>query len=460
MRKEDDIIQSELMALIADYNGKIIVLDDDPTGVQTVHDVYVYTDWSIDNIRRGFREENKLFYILTNSRSFTKEQTTICHNEVITNVEIVAKEEDIDFIIISRSDSTLRGHYPLENEILKKGIEKNGGQVDGEIICPFFAEGGRFTIENIHYVKQEGRLIPAGETEFAKDKTFGYKSSNLLEYVEEKTAGKYKANSVISIATKDLKEKNIDKIYKQLMDVVNFNKIIVNSSSYEELTVFIVALYKAMKQGKRFLFRVAASFVKVIGGIADAPLLQKKDMVRNHLTNGGIIVVGSHTNKTTSQLEELRKLRNIEFIEFNSDLVLDEKLFEKEIKKVVKEEEEFIKKGINVVVYTKRKLLVVENDTKEEALIRSVKISKAVARLVKELVVTPSFVVAKGGITSSDIGVKSLRVKRALVLGQVEPGIPVWETDAESKFPGIPYIIFPGNVGEISTLKKVVEVLI
>ncbi|HIW20603.1 MAG TPA: hydroxyacid dehydrogenase, partial [Candidatus Dorea intestinavium] len=121
MRKEDDIIQSELMALIADYNGKIIVLDDDPTGVQTVHDVYVYTDWSIDNIRRGFREENKLFYILTNSRSFTKEQTTICHNEVITNVEIVAKEEDIDIIIISRSDSTLRGHYPLENEILKKG---------------------------------------------------------------------------------------------------------------------------------------------------------------------------------------------------------------------------------------------------------------------------------------------------------------------------------------------------
>lgn len=459
MGRVQNTICDKLDELIANNNKKIIVLDDDPTGVQTVHDIYVYTNWDVDSIREGFKEKNKLFYILTNSRSFTREQTIKCHTEIINNVEKVSKEEGLEYIIISRSDSTLRGHYPLENEVLKEGMEKNGKKIDGEIICPFFKEGGRFTKNDIHYVEQDGKLVPAGETEFAKDKTFGYHSSDLKDYVEEKTEGNYKALDVISISTKDLTEKNTDIIYNQLMQVDGFNKIIVNASSYEDLTVFMLALYRAMSNGKTFLFRVAASFVKVIGGISDIPLLKKEDMVSTHITNGGIVVVGSHTKKTTSQLEQLKKLDNVTFIEFNSDLVLDDEAFAKETKKTLEEEERLIHKGKTVVVYTKRKLLVLDNDTKEAALIRSVKISDAVSQLVGKLNVTPSFVVAKGGITSSDVGVKSLQVKKALVLGQIKPGIPVWKTGDESKFPGIPYIIFPGNVGEVSTLKEVVEIL-
>lgn len=183
-------------------------------------------------------------------------------------------------------------------------------------------------------------------------------------------------------------------------------------------------------------------------------------MVSGETKNGGIIVVGSHTKKTTSQLEELRKVPNLEFLEFNSDLVLDEEEFEKEVQRTIQKEEELLKTGKTVVVYTKRKLLVIENDTKEEALIRSVKISDAVQSLVGKLNVTPAFVIAKGGITSSDVGTKALQVKRAEVVGQIRPGIPVWKTGEESRFPGIPYIIFPGNVGEMTTLREAVEILL
>ena len=123
------------------------------------------------------------------------------------------------------------------------------------------------------------------------------------------------------------------------------------------------------------------------------------------------------------------------------------------------EEEEALRRGITVVVYTKRKLLSLDNDTKQAALERSVKISDAVQSLVGRLNVRPAFVIAKGGITSSDVGTKALKVKRANVLGQIRPGIPVWQTGAESKFPGIPYVIFPGNVGEEETLREVVEIL-
>ncbi len=100
-----------------------------------------------------------------------------------------------------------------------------------------------------------------------------------------------------------------------------------------------------------------------------------------------------------------------------------------------------------------------ENDTKEDALLRSVKISEGVYSLVGRLSVTPAFVIAKGGITSSDVGTKALKVKRANVMGQIRPGIPVWQTGPESTFPETPYVIFPGNVGEAETLKEAVEIL-
>ncbi|MGL6294737.1 nucleotide-binding domain containing protein, partial [Eubacterium aggregans] len=89
----------------------------------------------------------------------------------------------------------------------------------------------------------------------------------------------------------------------------------------------------------------------------------------------------------------------------------------------------------------------------------SVQISDAVQSLVGRLNVVPSFVIAKGGITSSDVGTKALAVKKTNVLGQIKPGIPVWQTGAESKFPLTPYVIFPGNVGEITTLREAAEVL-
>ena len=85
----DELLKKE----IEKNNKKIVVLDDDPTGVQTVHDISVYTNWEKDTIRQGFDEENNLFYILTNSRGFTAEQTTKAHNEIAAVVDEVAKRD-------------------------------------------------------------------------------------------------------------------------------------------------------------------------------------------------------------------------------------------------------------------------------------------------------------------------------------------------------------------------------
>ncbi len=452
----DALLNKEITA----NSKKIVVLDDDPTGVQTVHDISVYTNWEKESIRQGFEEENNLFYVLTNSRGFTVEQTTKAHREIAAVVDEVAKECGKEYIFISRSDSTLRGHYPLETELLKENYEKNTGKtIDGEILCPFFKEGGRFTIDNVHYVKYGEELVPANETEFAKDKTFGYSAPTMPDYVEEKTNGAYKVSDVTCISLEDIHNADIDKIEEQLMAVKDFNKIIVNAVDYVDVKVFCTALYRAMAKGKVFMFRTAAAIVKVMGGVSSQPLLTREQMVVKETTNGGIVVVGSHTDKTTKQVECLKELQDIEFIELDATLVKDDEAFEAEVKRCLAKEEECIRAGKTVCCYTTRALITADTGDKEDELRLSVKISDAVQSLVGRLSITPSFVIAKGGITSSDVGTKALAVRKANVLGQIRPGIPVWQTGEESKFPMTPYVIFPGNVGEISTLKEAVEVL-
>lgn len=454
--KLDELLKKE----IENNDTKFVVLDDDPTGVQTVHDISVYTDWTVESMKKGFMDDNKVFYILTNSRGMTEAETTKIHHEIIDAVAQAAAETGKNYQFISRSDSTLRGHYPLETELLKEGVEKSGKNVDGEVLFPFFKEGGRFTIDNTHYVKYGDELVPAAQTEFAKDKTFGYTHSSIPEYVEEKTKGAYKAENVTCIELEDLRALNIDKITEQLTNVKDFNKVCVNAIDYCDVKAFCIALYRAMAAGKSFMFRTAAGFVKVVGGVTDIPLLTRKEMVVKETDNGGVVVVGSHTAKTTAQLEELLKLENVVPVEFKSGLVLDgDEAFYNEVKRCVAEEEKIIASGKTAVCFTERKLLTVENDTKESALIRSVKISDGVQRLVGDLSITPAFVIAKGGITSSDVGTKALKVKCANVMGQIKPGIPVWQTGSESRFPQTPYVIFPGNVGEVTTLREAVEVL-
>ena len=453
----DELLAKE----IAGSNKKIVVLDDDPTGVQTVHDISVYTNWSEDSIRKGFAEENKLFYILTNSRGFTAAQTEIAHREIAKAVDAVSKETGKEYIFISRSDSTLRGHYPLETIILKEEYEKNTGKkIDGEILCPFFKEGGRYTIDDVHYVRYGDTLVPAAETEFAKDKTFGYTVSDLKEYVEEKTGGVYKKENVTAISLKDIRALAFDKIEEQLMAVEDFNKIVVNAIDYVDVKIFCVALYRAMAKGKTFMFRTAAAIVKVMGGVSDQPLLTREQMVVKETDNGGVIVIGSHTEKTTRQMEMLKEIPDIVFVELNARLVRDEAAFAREVERCLALEEEYISSGRTVCVYTTRTLITADTGDKEDDLRLAVRISDAVQSLVGRLSIVPSFVIAKGGITSSDVGTKALAVQRANVLGQIKPGIPVWQTGDESKFPQTPYVIFPGNVGEDSTLKEAAEILI
>ncbi|MEJ9217364.1 four-carbon acid sugar kinase family protein [Paenibacillus glucanolyticus] len=459
-RIDETWVRAKLADELDGFDRKIIVLDDDPTGVQTVHGISVYTDWTVNTMIKGFEEEQSMFFILTNSRGLVASDTKAVHRDIALHAEEASQATNKPYVIISRGDSTLRGHYPLETETLKDTVEAQSGiSFDGEVIIPFFKAGGRFTVDNVHYVLYGEELIPAGETEFARDRTFGYTKSDLGEWVEEKTNGAYTAANTTYISLQSLRALEIETIVDQLMAVEHFNKVVVNAADDVDVEVFTIALIQAIKKGKHFMFRSAASFTKVIGGVSDKPLLTKEELIQESSTSGGLILVGSHVQKTTEQLEQLKTVDSITFIEFDVHLVTDAAAFQSETDRVIALAESAIASGKTVTIYTRRERLDLGEGKQEEELKQSIKISDAVTSIVERLQARPRYIIAKGGITSSDIGTKGLRVKRATVAGQIKPGVPVWITGDESLFPGMPYIIFPGNVGTRDTLKETVELL-
>lgn len=445
---------------MAGKERKIIVLDDDPTGIQTVHGIYVYTDWTEESIRAGFADSNPIFFLLTNSRGLTAAETKKVHWDIGKRIARISRETNIPFLLISRGDSTLRGHYPLETDTLKEALEEEGIATDGEIICPFFPEGGRYTAGDTHYVAEGIRLVPAGETEFAKDRTFGYTQSDLKAWIEEKSGGKYRQEDVVSFSLACLRSGNQTLLEEKLDVVCDFGKVIVNAVEYRDLEAFAGACRACMDRGKNYLFRTAAAMPKVMAGIRDLGLLQPQQLRDAGNPQGGLIVVGSHVGKTTRQLEVLRRETRVSFIEFHVETVKKEEEFAGEQRRVLQEIQACIRAGKTVAVYTSRKRMDMDTGNREDDLKISVKISEALTGMVADLDIRPSFIIAKGGITSSDVGIKGLRVKKAFVMGQVLPGIPVWKTGPESRFPGMSYVIFPGNVGSDTALYDIVEKLV
>ncbi|KAL2344126.1 hypothetical protein Fmac_005411 [Flemingia macrophylla] len=438
-------------------NSKIlIVLDDDPTGTQTVHDIEVLTEWTIESLVKQFRKSPKCFFILTNSRSLSSEKASALIKEICRNLDTAAKSVDnTDYTVVLRGDSTLRGHFPEEADAVVSIL----GEMDAWIICPFFLQGGRYTIDDIHYVNDSDTLVPAGDTEFAKDAAFGYKSSNLRDWVEEKTNGRILANSVVSISIEILRKGGPEAVCQHLCSLQKGSVCIVNAASERDMTVFALGMIKAELMGKRFLCRTAASFVSALMGIIPKAPILPNDLGTAREKNGGLIVVGSYVPKTTKQVEELKLqcghfLKSIEVsVEKLALSPIEER--EEEISKTAELADIYLKAHKDTLIMTSRGLIT--GKTAAESLDINFKVSSALVEIVKRITTKPRYIIAKGGITSSDLATKALGARCAKIVGQAHAGIPLWQLGAESRHPGVPYIVFPGNVGDSTALAEVVK---
>jgi uncharacterized protein YgbK (DUF1537 family) len=443
-------LRSPILNVLGESDRTLVVLDDDPTGTQTVYDIPVLTTWEIDTLQSEFNNRLPCFYILTNSRSLGQEPARALNKEIAGNVIAAADRAGRDFIVVSRSDSTLRGHYPLETDVWRDALGMRGAT----ILVPYFEAGGRYTIEDVHYVAEDDVLTPAAETPFARDPVFGYSSSDLREYIEEKTCGTVSAAEVVSVSLKDLRCGGPEAVEAKLAGLPNDSVCIVNAAAPRDLEVFSLAVLKSEKQGRRFMFRTAAEFVSARLGLELRPNWRPSDCRTSH---GGLTIVGSHVPRSTSQLERLLADTDLVQLEVRVERLLQTDTRESEIQTARLAAEKAIASGRDVVVFTSRDVRVGEDAA--SSLTIGEQVSAALVTLLQRLESEPRYVVAKGGVTSSDLATKALGVKRAIVRGQILPGIPVWELGLETKHPGLSYIVFPGNVGDPSTLLEVVTIL-
>lgn len=446
----------DLLPQIQQHNSQhprtLVVLDDDPTGTQTVYDIPVLTTWDMKALTQEFSQKTPLFYILTNSRSLPVEEAEVLAKEVGKNLLTASQTSGQPFTVVSRSDSTLRGHYPEEVDALADTL---GLSHPTTVIIPAFLEGGRYTIHDIHYVQEDDKLIPAAETPFAQDAAFGYKNSDLKYWVAEKTQGKISAAEVLSITLEDIRQKGVDYISQKLLTSPEQATCIINAASRSDLEIVGLALLKAESQGKSLVYRTAASIVPVLAGLPPKPLLSHTKL-SGKPGKGGLVIIGSYVPKTSTQLEHLKKLSELQFVEVNvNDLLSPQK--DSIIQQITNKVESFSQEEETVVVYTSRTLITGEDKARSLQIGRQ--ISEGLVRIVQQLSTAPAFILSKGGITSNDIATHGLGVKRAIVMGQILPGVPMWELENESRFPGVPYIVFPGNVGGPEALSEIVKKL-
>ncbi len=424
---------------------KIIVLDDDPTGSQTVHSCLLLMRWDVDTLRAGLRDDSPIFFVLTNTRAMPPESATSVTKEVCQNLKLALTAEGIsDFLIVSRSDSTLRGHYPIETDAIAQEL----GSFDAHFLVPAFFEGGRITRDSVHYLLINNVPTPVHETEFAKDSVFGYHHSYLPKYVEEKTQGRIKAESVARFLLTDIRSGSLERLLK----LTDNQCAVVDGETQADLNSFAVDVLAAASQGKRFLFRSAASILTALAALPPQPTAAEEMVAYVREGKPGAVVVGSHVKKTTQQLEALLKVEGTVGIEVNVAELLDQtNQSVKLLSDILESTKAIHNAGKTPVIYTSRQELTFK-DIKTR-LDFGVKVSSLLMDIVQGLPADIGFLISKGGITSNDVLSTGLNLTSARLLGQILPGCSMVITNSDHpQFPDLPVVLFPGNVGDTDAL--------
>ncbi|MGM7672061.1 four-carbon acid sugar kinase family protein [Microbacterium sp. A93] len=438
-----------------DPRGVLVVLDDDPTGTQSVANLPVLTRWEHEDLAGAFATSAPAVYVLTNTRSLDEETAAQRNREVVAVALAAASEAGRNVTFVSRGDSTLRGHFPLETDVLSAEIVAHGGAApELTLIVPAFPDAGRITVDSVHYWVVGDEATPVGETPFAKDATFGFASSNLRDWVAEKTGGRIPAGQVAAL-TIDIIRAGVDAVASFLRDVPSGSVIAVDVVEESDMRVVALALHRM--QDRAVLLRVGPPYVRAHIGQDIAEPVRAEDIPFAY-DRGGLVVVGSHVPLTTQQLDELRRQRpDTATIELDVRSLIDDRR-EAHLDAQADAVAAALANG-SVIVHTTRELVTGADG--DESLEIARKVSSGVVELVRRVlaIAPPRFVIAKGGITSSDVASEALEIRRATVLGPMLPGlVSLWQPQTGPAV-GIPYIVFAGNVGDPDSLARVVATL-
>ena len=446
------------MSVTAPADRRLLILDDDPTGSQCVAGIDVAFDLDPAIPVGALAEPGSACFVLTNTRALDEAEAVALNRRVLAGV-LDGGVPPAGLHVVSRSDSTLRGHVIAEPMAIADELGARGIDVDAIVLCPAMLEAGRFTEGDVHYARVDGEAVEVARTDFARDATFGFSSSDLRDFLEERSGGGVRAGEVLSLSLADIREGGAARVRELLAAARDRRWVVVNATEYEDLEVVAEAMAGLEAEGRTFVTRCAPSFVRPLVGQHSAEVVDPASIeIPSGRLDHGLVVVGSHVGLTTTQLRAVQRRGTLAELEIHVPSVLDERR-EQHLAAVAAQATATLRTS-DCVVFTSRDLVRTDDPAESLAIARSV--SDAVVEVVRRVRgAKPAWVVAKGGITSHEVAEKGLGIRRARVEGQFWPGqVSLFSAqEAPAEVMGAPYVVFPGNVGGEEALADVVDVL-
>ena len=411
---------------------RVVILDDDPTGTQTVANVEVILQPSLEAYHRFFAGSERAVYILTNTRALSAREAVALVTTICNEVERTAQEHGQSVAFLLRGDSTLRGHVFAE-------IDAFASHDSVSLFVPAFPEGGRVTIHGIHYIQDGENRVPVAQMEFARDTVFGYQSERLVDWVAEVGQGR----AAISLPLEQVREQGATLITQTLLEAPAGTVILPDAETRADLEIIATGLLDAEEQGRHIVTRSASTFAAVRAGLHSVTVASVNVPADSTL----LVVCGSHTTGSTKQLERL--------VEYSTSPVIipTNWLLTEGIDAVVPRLVQQIRQQL-----TENKFAILATERIRQAnhgdLSIGAQVMAALTAVVAKVATDCDAIITKGGITSAQVATDGLGAKNARVQGQLQAGVALWDV-AVRDGRHIPYAVVPGNVGNEQTLVDV-----
>ena len=491
---------------------KVIVFDDDPTGSQTVHSCPLLLRWDRATLRWGLAQPSPLLFLLANTRALAPQEAAARVREICRALRPLLAEAQaagrIDhWLIVSRGDSTLRGHFPLEVEVIAEEL----GPFDATLLVPAFLPGGRTTVDGIHLLHGQ----PVHTTAFARDRLFGYSTSHLPAWVEEKSGGRIPADQVRRISLSQLdaaaadlqgadlrgadlrgaKDSAADQprvLCRWLAGLTGNPLVVVDAERPEQLAALGAAVRRLTAPGtgappphtawgrpRHFLFQSAASLLNGLVELPPQPLdavglaaLRRRSPTGEPLP--GLVLVGSHVPLADAQLAALLApageasradgsgeraagaCAGVEIEVAKLAWVLEGPAPQALLASLEREWlgrlEAALAAGATPVLFSSRGELACASAAERRRL--GLALAGLMARLAARLAPGLGYLISKGGITSHTLLADGLGLAAVQLQGQLLPGLSLVLTPDEAAVPALPVLTFPGNLGDAQMLRQ------
>lgn len=427
----------------ADAERPLIVLDDDPTGAQQVADVPVVVDLDAGSLAQASEGAPRSIHILTNSRAFTPQEA----GELVAGAVAVVDEVLPGAPLLMRGDSTLRGHVFEEYLAVKRARYPDRDPV--LLLVPALPAAGRVTIDGVHRLREGERLVPLHETEYAQDAELSYSDANLLRWAQERSAGYFAAADGAGTGLEALRGSAGQVVAQELARLSELGRPAVLAPDAEneaDIALIAVGARLASARGIPFVVRSSPAYAGILPGTMAAGRAAPPAGVERLL-----VLCGSHVPTSTRQLARLVDSAPGCLVEADVRALAGDRS-ELELRRIGDAASALLAAGRLAIVATKRGLIGL---TKEEGL----RVAEHLARVPNLISPRADVVLAKGGITSAVTLSRGLDAPLARVTGPLLDGVSLWQAQTRSGAE-LPYVVFPGNVGDDERLLDTVKLLL